>query len=105
MPITGWPASFSSSRGSENAQTSQRVVFGGFLHEDGFREIHFAGDGEHLVVGESVAVGDDRERVAFKARGCENVERVEAAFHSDRLSLPEQDDAFRCARAGRRSFR
>ena len=67
----------------ENAQTSERAVFGRFLNEDGLGEIHFARDGEHRVVGEAVTVGDDGERVAFKSSGGENVERVEAAFHRD----------------------
>jgi hypothetical protein len=51
------------------------------LHEDGFGEIHLARDGEHHVVGETVAIGDDRERITFEASCGENVERVEAAFH------------------------
>ena len=35
---------------SENAQAGERAVFGRFLDEDGFGEIHFAGDGVHVVL-------------------------------------------------------
>ena len=67
----------------EDAQTSQRLFFRGFLHKDGFREIHLAGDVQHLFKGEAISIGDDRERVAFEAGGGENVERVEAMFHGN----------------------
>ncbi len=89
----------------EDSQASERVIFGRLLHEDSFGKIHFASDGEHGVVGEAIAVGDDRERVALKTSGGKNIERVEAAFHSRSIVTAEQDVAVKCARAGRRSFR
>src|SRR4029077_3422197 len=67
----------------ENAQARQCLIFGGLLNEDGFRKIHFARNGEHGVIGETIAVGNNRERIAFKARGGEHVKGVEAAFHGD----------------------
>ena len=81
MPTTGWPASFNSSRVVKMRKASQGAFVGWLLHEDAFGEIHLAGDGLHLIVREAIAVGENGERVAFKARGGENVERVEAMFH------------------------
>ncbi len=67
----------------EDTQARQRSIFGGFLNEDGFRKIHLARDSKHRVIGETIAVGNDRERIALKARGGEHVQGVEAAFHAD----------------------
>ena len=73
--------------GGEDAEAGERAVVGGLLHEDGFGEIHFAGDGQHLIVGEAVAVGNHGERIALEARGGEDVERVEAMLHGWVLSF------------------
>ena len=66
----------------KDAQPREGFLFRRLLYKDGLRKIHFARDGEHLVVRKSVAVGEYGERVAFKAVVGENVERVEAVFHS-----------------------
>src|SRR5229473_2102155 len=58
----------------EDSQPGERFFLCRFLNEDRLREIHFARDGEHLVVCESVAVGKHREGVAFEAVVGENVE-------------------------------
>src|SRR5882724_3021204 len=65
----------------EDAQARERFLFGWLLDEDRLREIHFARDGEHFIVGEAVAVGDHRERISFEARVRENIKRVKAVFH------------------------
>ena len=65
----------------KNAQAGQRAIVSGFLHENGFGKIHLARDVLHGVVRKAVAVGDDRQRIAFEAIGGENVQRVEAMFH------------------------
>ncbi len=65
----------------EDTQSRERFFVCGFLHEDRFRKIHFARDGEHLVVRKSVAVGKYGQWVAFEAIVGENVKRVEAVFH------------------------
>ena len=36
--------------GGEDAKAGERAVVGGLLYEDGFREIHLAGDGLHLIL-------------------------------------------------------
>src|SRR6266849_4899090 len=69
--------------GGENAQARQRLIFGGLLNEDGFGKIHLARDGEHSVIRKAIAISNDRERIAFEARGGEHVKGVEAAFHGD----------------------
>jgi hypothetical protein len=65
----------------KNAQARQSPFVGGLLHEDGFREIHFASDRLHFVLREAVAVGDDRERIALEAPGGENVDGIKTMFH------------------------
>ena len=68
-------------RRGENAQAGERAIIGGTLDENRLRQIHFAGDGLHSLGGEAVAVGDDRERIAGKLLGGENVESVKTALH------------------------
>ncbi len=65
----------------EDAQAGEGALVGRLLHEDRFGEIHLAGDGLHLIVGKAVAIGEDRERIAFEAGVGENVESVETVFH------------------------
>ncbi len=65
----------------EDAQPREGFFVCRFLHEDGLRKIHFAGNGKHLVVGESIAVGKHGQRVAFKAVAGKNIESVETVFH------------------------
>jgi hypothetical protein len=65
----------------ENTQSRERLFIRGLLHKDRFREIHFACNGEHLIVGESIAVSKYGERVAFEAVVGENIECVKAVFH------------------------
>jgi hypothetical protein len=67
----------------EDTKARQSFIFCGLLNEDSFRKIHLARDGQHGVIGEAIAVSNDRERIAFEARGGENVKGVVAAFHGD----------------------
>ena len=74
----GMPGEFQFFFGGENAQARECAVIRRFLHEDRFREIHFAGDGQHLVVREAVAIGDNGQGIALESRGGENIQSVEA---------------------------
>jgi len=65
----------------EDAQPRESFFVCRFLHENSLRKIHFASDGKHLVVGESISVGKHGERVAFEAVAGENIESVETVFH------------------------
>src|ERR1700675_3455077 len=65
----------------ENAQPGQSAVLGRFLDENSFREIHLARDCLHRVVRESVAVGEDCQRISFKPRGGEDIQSIEAVAH------------------------
>ncbi len=86
----------------EDAQSCEGLFIGGLLHEDRFREIHLARNRQHLVVREFVAVGENGKRVACKACGGEDIKRVVAALHGSDSRLAS---SFRCAGAGRPSFR
>src|SRR5579862_1961120 len=68
-------------RGGEDAKTGERAVVRGTLHENRFREIHFASDGLHFCRRNAVAVGDHGERISGVLLGGEHVERVETALH------------------------
>src|SRR5579864_5427404 len=68
-------------RGGEDAETSQGSVVRGTLHENRFREIHFASDGLHFCRRDAITVGDYGERISGVLLGGEHVERVETAFH------------------------
>ncbi len=57
----------------EDPQSREGLFIGRLLHKNGLRKIHFPRDGKHLVIGESVAIGKDGERVAFEAVVGENV--------------------------------
>ncbi len=74
--------------GSENAQACQRAVIGWFLHEDRFREVHFASDSHHLIIRQSVSVSNDGKRIALKSRGGENIQRMEAMVHKRMSQFP-----------------
>src|SRR2546421_3200770 len=89
----------------EDAQTGERRFLRRLLYKDRLRKIHFARDGEHLVVRKLVAVGEYGERVAFEAVIGEDVEGVEAVFHGWSQIAAGANCRFRCARAGRQSFR
>src|SRR5713226_3429905 len=78
----------------EDAQPRERFFFRRLLHKDRLRKIHFAGDGEHLVVRESIAVGKYGEGVAFEAVVGENIERVKAVFHGWRQLAAGADCRF-----------
>ena len=85
----------------EDAQTRQRAIVGGLLHENSFRKVHLAGDGQHLIVRKTVAIGDDGEGIALKARGGENVHGVEAMIHMCSVSIADgATGCFKSARVG-----
>ena len=65
----------------ENAQARECFLIRGLLHEDRLGKVHLAGNRQHLIVGELVAIGENGEWIAGKARGRENIKRVVAVFH------------------------
>src|SRR5262249_34357499 len=56
--------------------------------ESGFRQIHLAGDGLHLQVGQSLRVSEDGELVAFEWGGGKDIQgdEGECARHNSRLT-------------------
>src|SRR5271167_1575735 len=67
--------------GSKDAQAGQCPVVRRLLNKHGLRKVHFSRDREHLVVGQSVSIGNDRERVALKSRGGENIQSEKTMVH------------------------
>jgi hypothetical protein len=67
--------------GSKDAQARESFFFGRLLHKDRFRKIHFTRDGLHLVIGEAIPIRENREGIAFEARGGKNVKSEETMVH------------------------
>src|SRR5208282_3906884 len=76
--------------GGEDAQTRQRAIVGGLLHKNRLREVHLTGDGQHLILRKTVAIGDDGQGIALKARGGENVHGEEAMIHMCSVSIADR---------------
>lgn len=63
--------------GSEDAEGGVGVGEGGFEEKGGLGEVHFAGEGLHLVLVEAVGVEKDGELIAGKRGGGEDVKLIE----------------------------
>jgi hypothetical protein len=59
--------------GREDSQTGESFLLGRLLDENRFREVHLAGDGLHLIIGQIVPIREYRKGIALEARSREDV--------------------------------
>jgi hypothetical protein len=51
------------------------------LHEDRLGEIHLSRDRLHRILLKSISIGENRKRISFKTRVCENIQSVKTVTH------------------------